>query len=407
MTLNRIGSSAVLTALAVALAGCTPKPLPSAPTAPVVPDDKSSFADMAMARARHFLIAKQGADGTWRSDTYSSFRDGASLTPLVVLALNELHDQGCDDSALGRGTEYLVKLVKPDGTIDAGEYGLSYPVYTAALAVRVLSRPGNERHKAARDAWLAELRRRQLDESLGWGPADEPYGGWGYCHALPRKPQPGEFVPPLLESNLSATVFAIDALRAAGVPAADPAYQKALRFVTRCQNYPDDPKAADAKFDDGGFFFIYADPARNKPGLAGTDAAGRERFRSYGSTTADGYRALRMCGLPPEHPRVRASLGWLRKHFDGAAHAGDYPPERSGDKDAVYFYYAWSLAQSLNDVPAEEARAWAVALADGVMARQQSDGGWRNPRKAVHEDDPILATAFAAAALARCRPSLP
>src|SRR5207237_5064738 len=138
-------------------------------------------------------------------------------------------------------------------------------------------------------------------------------------------------------------------------------------------------------------FFIYADPARNKPGPAGQDASGRERFRSYGSTTADGCRALRLCGLPPDHPRARAARSWLTVHFDGAAHVGDYPPERRDDKDAVYFYYAWSLAQSLPDWPAQEARVKAVALAHGIMTRQHPDGSWRNPCKAVREDDPILA----------------
>src|SRR5207302_5777658 len=133
------------------------------------------------------------------------------------------------------------------------------------------------------------------------------------CHPLPRKPKPGEFVPPLLESNLSATVYALDALRAAGTPANDPAYRKALQFVVRCQNYPDDRNAVDPTFDDGGFHFIDDDAARNKPGPVGRDASGRERFRSYGSTTADGYHALRLCGLVPDDARVAAALGWLRQ----------------------------------------------------------------------------------------------
>src|SRR5581483_10149394 len=114
-------------------------------------------------------------------------------------------------------------------------------------------------------------------------PEDRAYGGWGYAHALPRKPRPGEFGDLLTESNLSATVFALEALRAAGATADDPAFGKALRFVRRCQNYTDDPAGGDADFDDGGFFFMHDDPLRNKAGVAGTDRAGRERFASYGS----------------------------------------------------------------------------------------------------------------------------
>jgi squalene-hopene/tetraprenyl-beta-curcumene cyclase len=392
---------------AILLAGCHARMYPPAPTVPPVNDDKSALVEKATARARNWLRARIGPDGAWRSETYASFRDGASLTPLALLALAEQRTPTDFGPDVRRGTEYLAKLARPDGTIESGQHGPSYPVYTAALAVRVLSLPGAEPFRAARDAWLADLRRRQLDETLGWSPDDKEYGGWGYCHGLPRKPKAGELVPPLVESNLSATAFALDALRAAGVPADDPAYRKAMGFINRCQNLPDDPSAADPRFDDGGFFFIYDDPARNKPGPAGRDGTGRERFRSYGSTTADGYRALRLCGLPPEHARVKAALGWLRRHFDGAVHSGDYPPERSGDRRALDFYYAGSLTQSLGDLPADEARAWAGALADGLMAQQQEDGSWQNPCKAVREDDPVLATALATAALARCRPYLP
>jgi hypothetical protein len=100
-------------------------------------------------------------------------------------------------------------------------------------------------------------------------------------------------------------------------------------------------------------------------------------------------------------------MDWLRRHFDGAHHVGDYPAERAGDKDAVYYYYAWSMAQLLKELPPKEAGARATALADGIIAKQQSDGSWRNPCKAVREDDPVLATALATAALARCRQFLP
>src|SRR5262245_34472934 len=168
MNAKRLALVVVVVASVACLSGCTAKPPPT--VAAVLPDDKSSFADMAMARGRMFLISTVGPGGAWRSTTYSSFQDGASLTPLVVLALQELHDRGGAGSAIARGTEYLVSMVKPNGTIDFDEHRLSYPVYTAALAVRVLSQPGGEPHRAARDAWLAELRRRQLDETLGWSP---------------------------------------------------------------------------------------------------------------------------------------------------------------------------------------------------------------------------------------------
>src|SRR5260370_1371735 len=71
----------------------------------------------------------------------------------------------------------------------------------------------------ARDAWLRFSRDQQLTEQHGWAPADREYGGWGYCHGLPLKPKPGAMAPPMTESNLSATTFALAAFKAAGVPA--------------------------------------------------------------------------------------------------------------------------------------------------------------------------------------------
>ena len=78
------------------------------------------------------------------------------------------------------------------------------------------------RNLRAQQAWLIYLRGRQLNESLGWQPADSEYGGWGYALDVPRKPAPGKPKEFLHESNLAATVFALAALRSAKAPSASP-----------------------------------------------------------------------------------------------------------------------------------------------------------------------------------------
>src|SRR5437899_2627680 len=243
--------------------------------------------DRALARGGRFLLGRQQADGAWRSDHYGALKDGASLTPLVLQALRTLPPSPERDEAYRRGLGYLAAFVKPDGTVQPGPYGFNQPVHTSAGAVIVFSSEETASGRKSRDAWLAYLRERQLTEALGWHPADREYGGWGYCPTLPRKPPAGQLTPPLTESNLSATLAALSALRAAGLPADDRAIQKAKGFVERCQNFGDEQA-----FDDGGFFFIYDDGVRNKAGVAGRDRQGRERYLSYGSTTADGLRAL-------------------------------------------------------------------------------------------------------------------
>jgi hypothetical protein len=326
---------------AAGFAGCARRV--ADPPGPGPADPRVERIDRSLSAAAKYLLDIQGQDGAWRSDTYGPFKDGASLTPWVLHAL-----QGCPPSprlqeACRKGVRYLAGMARSDGSIDEGEFGLSYPVYTAAGAVIVLSRETDTGQGKARDAWLAYLRRRQLTEELGWQPADKEYGGWGYSSRLPRKPKEEE----LTESNLSATVFALEALRAGGCPTTDPAFSKALTFVQRCQNFSDDPKRRDPAFDDGGFFFIYDDPARNKAGVAGTDKGGRERFASYGSATADGLRCLVYCGLGPDHPRVAAARRWLERHFSATRHPGNFAEDREGKRPAVYYYYAWSAAKAL------------------------------------------------------------
>jgi len=364
--------------------------------------------DRALAAATVYLLDRQGADGAWRSDVYGVFKDGPSLTPLVLDTLLAMPSTPRSEAACQKGAAYLARMVRPDGTIDEGPHGLSYPVYTAVFAVRALSRPQMTEFRQARDSWLLFLRQQQLNEELGWQPADKQYGGWGYSHQVPHKPKAGEPVLPLTESNLSATTFALEALQAAGCPPDDPAFRKALIFVKRCQNFSDEVNQRDAAFDDGGFFFIYDDAVRNKAGLSGKDRHGRERFSSYGSTTADGIRSLLACGLPFDHPRVQAARAWLELNFHPSLHPGKYPKDRAMNRQAVYFYYSLSLAKAFRLAnPRIEKRdrglTWAKEMTEDLVNRQQADGSWINSAVAVREDDPVVATCLAAQALALCR----
>ena len=215
----------------------------------------------------------------------------------------------------------------------------------------------------------------------------------------------------MLESNLSATAFALEALRAAGVASDDPAYRSALTFVKRCQNFADDGQP-NTPFDDGGFFFIYDDAARNKAGIAGKDRSGRERFASYGSMTADGLRALTLCGRPADDPRVVAARSWLEMNFRADSHPGKYAEDRRHNRDAVYFYYCCSVARALLAARLDELQTsggkvrWAETLADALIRRQREDGRWSNPLVPQREDDPLVGTCLAASALAACRETL-
>jgi hypothetical protein len=400
VTAHRAIATAALAAV-VALGGC------GTPT-----EGLAGRVDRALEAGARALVAAQSDDGAWRSPTYGVFKDGLTLTPPVLKAVAFGPDVAGAEPARRRGAAYLAARVGPDGTIDDGPTGLVYPVYTAAATVIALSRvevPGGRR---ARDAWLGELRRRQLAEGLGWGPADPAFGGWGYAIEPPSKPE-GPTQPAVgpIDADLSSTLFAVGALRIAGAAADDPAIRKALTFIQRCQNYSEGD-GGDPAFDDGGFFFTPTDPVRNKAGSAGLDCRGQVRYHSYGSATADGLRALLRCGLAPDHPRVAAARRWLERHFSAVANPGAFEPSRAVERDATYYYYAWSVAHAFRALGVREIRgegrpvAWAGALARELIRRQRPGGTWANRATASKEDDPLVATSFAAGALGICRPLL-
>jgi hypothetical protein len=373
--------------------------------------DEASSTENALARAGRYLVSRQSADGAWRSETYGALRDGPSLTPLVMSGLFFLPQAGPEaEAAFRRGTAYLASFVDKQGRIRVGPRELEYPVYTAALASRVVVLQERIAHNLRRQrAWLEYLRGRQLCAPLGWQPSDSEYGGWGFSLDVPRKPAPGQLREYFFESNLSATVFGLAALASARTPHHDPAYAAALLFVKRCQNFADDAALGDPRYDDGGFFFIPGDAVQNKAGLAGTDRYGRPRFHSYGTMTADGLRALLRCGLSTDHPRVIGARRWLEQHFSATCNPGRFNADREILRNATYYYWTWAVAHAFLVMDVREIETpggqvgWTEVLTKELLRRQRPDGSWANSFTDAKEDDPLIATPWAAAGLAICR----
>jgi hypothetical protein len=376
-----------------------------------VHDPQIDRIDQALYKAAEYLIDKQSPDGAWRSEAYGCFKDGPSLTPYIMSCLFFIPGQPEKVRlSFNKGVQYLVSMVNEDGSINAGLRGLNFPVYTAASASRVVVlQDKTAKNIHAQTAWLSYLCDRRLTGSLGWNPSDPEYGGWGFSLNLPRKPAPGQPKDPMCGSNLTSTVFGIGALRSARVPPEDPIWQDILIFVKKCQNFADDPAESDQRFDDGGFFFCPNDPLQNKAGIAGPDRLGRQRYYSYGSMTADGLRALLACGLSPEHPRVVAARRWLERNFTTKTNPGIFADDREVLRNATYYYYLWSVAHAFSRLGVVEIETqvgrldWAHALACELIDRQGPDGSWINSFTDAKEDDPLVASAWAAAALANCR----
>jgi hypothetical protein len=123
----------------------------------------------------------------------------------------------------------------------------------------------------------------------------------------------------------------------------------------------------------------------------------------YGSATADGLLALLAIGASPATDAAAAAA----RDFLVASFRADVCPGLSPDAvprwdDALKGYWRAAAARALaatGDLRPGDARA--EALARAIAAEAGRDGAFRNPNPNMKEDDPIIATAFAVAALAR------
>jgi squalene-hopene/tetraprenyl-beta-curcumene cyclase len=192
----------------------------------------------------------------------------------------------------------------------------------------------------------------------------------------------------------------IDALKAAGNDANSEAIQRALIFVSRCQNLEskDNTTPFAAKINDGGFYYT---PAAGGVSQAGVDEA-TGGLRSYASMTYAGLKSMIYAGLKPDDPRVKAALSWLKKHYDLESNPG------MGASGQYYYYQSFAKALSalgedkfVDDKGVEH--DWRKELIDELASRQQADGSWINDEKRWMEGDPNLVTAYALLALAYCK----
>jgi hypothetical protein len=162
----------------------------------------------------------------------------------------------------------------------------------------------------------------------------------------------------------------LEALRAGGVPASDPAIARALVYLERSQN------------PDGGFYFSAVNADINK--------AGEEdgRFLSYGTATADGVLALRAAGIPDSDNRVARAIHWLRTHHKPDGAPGFDTASREMWSSGLRFYYADVISRAVPELPL-------------LLPDQETDGSFRNSNFLVKEDEPIIATTFAIGTLLR------
>jgi squalene-hopene/tetraprenyl-beta-curcumene cyclase len=342
--------------------------------------DSAAVYDQIVAKGINYLVtAGQAQDGSFSSQA------GTGVTSLATTAFLQ-HGAPVESPAVSKALKYLEKHIQPDGGVyTTGSTHRNYETCLAILCFSEANQDGRYEKAIARaDAFIKGL---QWDKEEGKIESDPDFGGAGYgSHKRP---------------DLSNTSFLIDALKAAGNDENSEAIQRALIFVSRCQNLETEHNTTPfaAKNPDGGFYYT---PAAGGTSQAGTTPQGG--LRSYGSMTYAGLKSMIFAGVDENDPRVKAALTWLRKHYD--------LEENPGMGAAGLYYYYHTFAKALDalgqDVFVDEdgtKHNWRHELIAELASRQQKNGSWLNDQNDRWlEGDANLVTGYALLALRYCKP---
>ncbi len=339
---------------------------------------KQQTYDATVAKAIAYLETKgQSVDGS-----YSGF-SGPGVTALATTALLR-HGRPVESPAVAKGIKYLEQFVRSDGGIY--QEGTLYRNYETCLAILCFTEINQDgRYDTILKRADAFVRGIQWDEGEGIDASDFGYGGAGY----------GKHKRP----DLSNTSFFIDALTAADHDVNDPAIQRALTFISRCQNLESEQNRTpfSAKNPDGGFYYT---PAAGGSSQAGTTATGG--LRSYGSMTYAGLKSMIFAGVASDDPRVKAAVSWIRKNYELKTNPG------IGSAGLYYYYHTFAKAldamgQATFEDEGGQRHDWRAELTELLAQRQRPDGSWVNENDRWLEGDANLVTAYSLLALAYCK----
>ena len=354
-------------------------------------------------KAVEYLKAQQKPTGGWHGE-----KEPPAITALVLKAVVQGRPQDRKAEYVQMGYQNLLSNQLGNG----GIYRDLLANYNTAIAVSALAAADNPEFKDEIDRAVAYLKGLQLTEQtrpeysggkeqftgkqIIKDEKDPFYGGWGYGGARSQ----GVGRPDLSNSQLT-----IQALHDAGLKPGDPAYERALKFITRLQNLSetnDQPWAG----DDGGFVYSPSDTRRGDS-FAGeyTSPDGRRMLRSYGSMTYAGLKSMIYAGLTKDDPRVKAAWDWVQKNWTLDENPGMRLNKPDLAQHGLYYYYH-TLARALNayDQPVitdsqGNKHDWRVELIDKLASIQRPDGSFVGEQRWM-ENNPVLVTSYATIALA-------
>ncbi|HEX4055583.1 MAG TPA: prenyltransferase/squalene oxidase repeat-containing protein [Tepidisphaeraceae bacterium] len=343
--------------------------------------DSDQLAQATIDKALGYLKSKQKPDNGWQEQA-----DPPGITALVLRAFISDDQYNVNQPFLAKGFEKLLSYQVSNG----GIYNQILACYNTAIAISALAESKDPGYRGAMLKALGFLRSQQWSDKISGVPEDlrvksdqdVRYGGFGYGRGA--------------RPDLSNTQMALDALHDAGVKPSDPAFQAAVKFATRCQNFSetnDQPWAG----DDGGFIYTPANGGNSAAGefLLG----GRRMLRSYGSMTYAGLKSMIYAGLSHDDSRVKAAWDWISKNFTVDENPGMAALGPENAQGGLYYYF-YTMARALTAYgqpvivdPQGNRHDWRVALIQKLATLQRPDGSFVGQRRWM-EDNPVLVTAY-------------
>ncbi len=357
-------------------------------------DEHRKIAKASVEKAIVELRKLQAADGSW-----SAKPSGPAMTGLVVTGMLK-SGVPKTDPAIVKAVAYILSKQKASG----GIYDEILPNYNTSICLMALGHyRDDEKYKPAITKAQDFLRKLQFDEEEkdDQGKVIDKnhvhYGGQGYGnHGRP---------------DLSNTAVMIAGLNDSGLDCKDPAYIRAMQFISQLQGSKTNAAYGD-KIESGGGFIYAPSVNKDKVGVAQSmagvmkDSNGVERLRTYGSMTYAGFMSYLYAKLNRDDVRVVEAYAWIRQNYTLEKNPGIPGKGMEG-----YFYYIHLMSRALDawrvnpETGKKEAtlittadgkkRDWGNELAAKLAAMQRKDGLWENTADRWMEGDPILCTAFA------------
>jgi len=345
---------------------------PAKPKSPVLPPGLDAQTRKAIDRGLAYLRSKQDKDGGWTA------MYGPAVTAIVAQAFAQNDKYGPQHPIVRRAVAGILRYQQSDGGLyDRTQNLANYQTSVALTLLASLDDPQNKERVAKAQAFLTQL---QFDENESVDKADAWYGGAGYNEA--KRP------------DLSNTQMMLEALHQSGLPKDHPVYQRALRFVSRCQlNEATNDLPLARGFSSGGF--IYSPNAGGESKASEKLEEGQAPLRAYGTMTYAGFKSMIYASVARDDPRITASLKWIGRHY-----TLDENPNMPGKQSAegLYYYYhvfaralnAWGEPLILDAKGAPH--NWRRDLCRKLVSLQREDGSWVNTQPRWLEGDPDYVT---------------